>query len=67
MVIKIPQNFVEVEHHLLVAARYRACIRSAHPRLRELRMLRDVFLIAQSPLLGEEGKIRAFTIWATTP
>src|SRR5262249_45347400 len=32
------------------AARYRACIRSAHPRLREPRMLRDLFLIAQPPL-----------------
>ena len=54
---QIPQNFVEVEHHLLLAARYRACIRSAHPRLRELRMLRDLFLIAQRPLLGEEGTV----------
>src|SRR5262245_45859068 len=30
-------------------------------------MLRDVFLIAQPPLLGEEGKIRDTTIWATAP
>jgi hypothetical protein len=28
-------------------------------------MLHDVFLIAQPPLLGEEGKIRHTTIWAT--
>src|SRR5262249_40895634 len=63
---QIPQNFVDVEHHLLVAARYRACIRSAHAPLRELRRLRNFFLIAQPPLLGEEGKIRHTTIWATT-
>jgi hypothetical protein len=62
-----PQNFVEVEHHLLLAARYRACIRSAHPRLRELRMLRGIFLIAQPPLLGEEGKFATPPFGATAP
>ena len=30
-------------------------------------MLRDVFLIAQQPLLGEEGKIRHTAIWETAP
>jgi hypothetical protein len=29
-------------------------------------MLRDVFLIAQPPLLGEEGEIRHSTIWQVT-
>jgi len=30
-------------------------------------MLRDLILIAQPPLLEEEGKIRHSTIWATAP
>src|SRR5690242_8849709 len=30
-------------------------------------MLRDIFLIAQPPLLGEEGKIRDSSGWATPP
>ena len=30
-------------------------------------MLRSFFLIAQTPLLGEEGEVHYFTIWATAP
>jgi len=30
-------------------------------------MLRGFLLIAQPPLLGEEGKRRSFIIWATAP
>src|SRR5262249_46303714 len=32
------------------------------PRLRGLRMLRSFFLIAQTPLLGEEGKVLQFIV-----
>ena len=55
VVIQFRNKFVLEVCHQLPAARYRACIRSAHPRLRAEDASR-LFLIAQPPLLGEEGK-----------
>src|SRR6266699_1825126 len=48
---------VGLNEPLFLVSPYRAHIRSAHARLRELRWLREIFLVAQPPLLCQGGVI----------
>src|SRR6266704_5190243 len=55
---------------LFLVSPCRAHIRSAHARLRQLRWLREIFLVAQPPLLcqrGEYARTRSSLIGHSTP